>query len=91
MFADMETVAWVVYIALVSGRSLSLAPAYYQANRAWMTSIIMTVQTAFNPHPSNLYAPVLMEDFNVDLDTNNPNDLDRQQQVLVFMAANGEL
>jgi len=27
----------------------------------------------------------------VDLDTNNPNDLDHQQQLLDFMAANGEL
>ena len=32
-----------------------------------------------------------MGDFNVDLDSNNPNDLDRQQQVLDFVAANGEL
>jgi len=32
-----------------------------------------------------------MGDFNVDLDSNNPNDLDHQQQVLDFLAANGEL
>jgi len=32
-----------------------------------------------------------MGDFNVDLDTNDPNDLDKQQKVLEFLAANGEL
>ena len=49
------------------------------------------VQLAFDQYPSNRYAPAFMGDFNVDLYTNNPNDLDRQQQVLDFMAANGEL
>jgi len=46
------------------------------------------VQAAFDQYPSNRCSPVFMGDFNVDLET---RDLDRQQQLLDFLAAIGDL
>jgi len=72
-------------------RKIPVIGAYLLPGPQGLADLHSHVQTAFNQYPSTRYAPVFMGDFNVDLDTNSPNDLHRQQEVLDFMAANGEL
>jgi len=72
-------------------RKIPIIGAYLLPGPQGLDGLHTHVQAAFNQYPTHRYAPVFMGDFNVDLDSNNPNDLDRQQQVLDFMAANGEL
>jgi len=72
-------------------RKIPIIGAYLLPGQQGLDDLHTHVQTAFNQYPTNRYAPVFMGDFNVDLDSNNPNDLKRQQEVLDFLAANGEL
>jgi len=72
-------------------RKIPIIGAYLLPGQQGLDDLHSHVQTAFDQYPTTRYAPVFMGDFNVDLDTNNPNDLDRQQQVLDFLAADGEL
>ena len=51
--------------------------AYLLPNQHGLDDLHTHVQAVFNQYPSTRYAPVFMGDFNVDLDTNNPKDLDR--------------
>jgi len=72
-------------------RKMPVIGAYLLPSQKGLDDLHTHVQTAFDQYPSNRYAPVFMGDFNVDLDTNSPNDLNRQQEVLDFMATNGDL
>jgi len=65
--------------------------AYLLPTQHGLDDLHTHVQAAFNQCPSNQNAPAFVGDFNVDLDTNNPNNLDGQQQALDFLAANGDL
>jgi len=72
-------------------QKIPIIGAYLLPEQKGLDDLHNHVQPAFNQYPSTRYAPVFMGDFNVDLDTNSPNDLNRQQEVLDFMAANGDL
>jgi len=72
-------------------RKIPIIGAYLLPGQQGLDDLHTHVQTAFDQYPSHRYAPVFMGDFNVDLDTNSPNDLNRQQEVLDFLSANGEL
>jgi len=66
--------------------------AYLWPKQKGLDDLCNHVHPAFDQHSSNWHAPVFMGDFNVDLETNQPRDLDRQHQILDFLAANdGEL
>ena len=72
-------------------RKIPVIGAYLLPGPQGLADLHSHVQTAFNQYPTTRYAPAFMGDFNVDLDTNSPNDMHRQQEVLDFLAANGEL
>ena len=50
--------------------------AYLLPGQQGLEDLHTHVQAVFTQYPSNRYASVPMGDFNVDLDTNNPNDMD---------------
>jgi len=58
-------------------RKMPIIGAYLLPNQHGLDDLHTHVQAVFNQYPSTRYAPVFMGDFNVDLDTNNPKDLDR--------------
>jgi len=68
-------------------RKIPIIGAYLLPGQQGLDDLHTHVQNAFNQYPTNHYAPVFMGDFNVDLDTNSPNDLNRQQAVLYWISS----
>jgi len=78
-----QTEAWksLHQLCCTGIRKIPIIGAYLLPGLQGLDDLYNYVQSAFNQHQANQHAPVFMGDFIVDLETNNPRDLDRQQQM----------